>query len=140
MQGFSKHNLDAKGRLFIPAQHREELGNTFYMCPGFDHSIALYPQEVWDHIQDSLKSHSMSSVSDVKRRLGAVTQTCTLDAQGRIIIPQVMRKYASIDKEAVIIGAMNYVEIWNPERWQEKNGSLEETMESVAELMGEFEI
>lgn len=140
MEGYSEHNLDAKGRLFIPAQHREELGETFYMCPGFDHCIALYPQSIWDGIQAKIREYPMSKAREIKRRLGAVAQTCTLDAQGRIIVPQSMRQYADIEKETVIVGAMDYLEIWNPASWKEKSGPIEAVMESTADLMEEFGI
>ena len=116
MTGTYEHSIDAKGRLFIPAKLREELGVTFYLAMGVDECLAIYPQETWNRFTEKFASLPMSQ-SKAMRPLFANAAKCELDSQGRIVVPQKLRKYAGLDKDVVIIGVSNRAEIWNAERW-----------------------
>lgn len=93
MTGTYEHSIDAKGRLFIPAKLREELGVTFYLAMGVDECLAIYPQETWNRFTEKFASLPMSQ-SAAMRPLFANASKCELDSQGRIVIPQKLRKYA----------------------------------------------
>ena len=115
-----EHNVDAKGRLFIPAKWREDLGSTMIVTRGmlgktdrrclFGMSLAT-----WDML---LERYNRIAMTDVKaqnalRMTFANACDCELDKQGRILISGTLRKYAGIDKDAVLVGMGNRIEIWS---------------------------
>ena len=114
--GTYEHSLAPKGRLFIPAQLRKELGDPLYVTMGLDGCLAVYPQETWDTFTEKFASLPMSQ-SKAMRPLFANAAKCEPDSQGRILLPQKLRAYAGLDKDVVIIGVSNRAEIWNAERW-----------------------
>ena len=120
MTGTYEHSIDAKGRLFIPAKLREELGVTFYLAMGVDECLAIYPQETWNRFTEKFASLPMSQ-SAAMRPLFANASKCELDSQGRIVIPQKLRKYAGLEKDAVIIGVNDRAEIWSAETWNARD-------------------
>ena len=116
MTGQYAHTIDAKGRLFIPAKLREELGGTFHVTIGQDHCLSVYSDDSWNTVMDKLKTMNYSDVKRL-RPMFALAADCEPDAQGRILLPQKLRAYAGLDKDVVIIGVSNRAEIWNAERW-----------------------
>ena len=136
MTGQYAHNIDAKGRLFIPAKLREELGETFHVTIGPDHCLTISPNDTWDDFM--AKFHDMPySKGKSLRALSANAVDCEPDGQGRILIPAKLRKYADLEKEVVVIGSFDRAEIWNAERWAREeamafeSGSLEQAMEEM---------
>ena len=136
MTGQYAHNIDAKGRLFIPAKLREELGETFHVTIGPDHCLTIYPNDTWDDFM--AKFHDMPySKGKSLRALSANAVDCEPDGPGRILIPAKLRKYADLEKEVVVIGSFDRAEIWNAERWAREeamafeSGSLEQAMEEM---------
>ena len=136
MTGTYEHSIDAKGRLFIPAKLREELGVTFYLAMGVDECLAIYPQETWNRFTEKFASLPMSQ-SAAMRPLFANASKCELDSQGRIVIPQKLRKYAGLEKDAVIIGVNDRAEIWSAETWNAREEE-EMTPEKMAQCMAEL--
>lgn len=136
MTGTYEHSIDSKGRLFIPAKLREELGVTFYLAMGVDACLAIYPQSTWDRFTEKFASLPMSQ-SKVMRPLFANAAKCELDSQGRIVIPQKLRKYAGLGKDAVIIGVHDRAEIWAAETWNVEEAE-EMTPEKMAACMAEL--
>ena len=137
MTGTYEHSIDAKGRLFIPAKLREELGVTFYLAMGVDECLAIYPQETWNRFTEKFASLPMSQ-SAAMRPLFANASKCELDSQGRIVIPQKLRRYANLDKETVIIGVNDRAEIWSAEAWnaQEEEEMTPEKMSACLAALG----
>lgn len=136
MTGQYAHNIDAKGRLFIPAKLREELGETFHVTIGQDHCLSVYSDESWNRFMDRLREQTYSEVKKL-RPVFAYAADCEPDGQGRILIPTKLRQYADLEKEVVVIGSFDRVEIWNAQRWAEletaafESGSLEQAMEEM---------
>lgn len=124
MTGTFEHNIDAKGRLFIPARLREELGVTFHLAPGQEQCLAIYPQATWDRFVERFAALPMSQSAGL-RSFFANAVKCELDSQGRIVIPQKLRAYAGLEKEAVVIGVQEWAEVWAADAWRAKE---EETM------------
>ena len=137
MTGTYEHSIDAKGRLFIPAKLREELGVTFYLAMGVDECLAIYPQETWNRFTEKFASLPMSQ-SAAMRPLFATASKCELDSQGRIVIPQKLRKYAGLEKAAVIIGVNDRAEIWSAETWnaREEEEMTPEKMKACLAALG----
>ena len=136
MTGTYEHSIDAKGRLFIPAKLREELGVSFHLAMGIDQCLAIYPQETWARFTEKFASLPMSQ-SKSMRALFANAARCELDAQGRIVIPQKLRNYAKLEKETVIIGVNDRAEIWSKQAWQEQEDE-EMTPEKMSAVMAEL--
>ena len=124
MTGTYEHSIDAKGRLFIPAKLREELGVTFYLAMGVDACLAIYPMSTWDRFTEKFKSLPMSQ-SKAMRTLFANAVKCEPDSQGRIVITQKLRKYAGLEKDVVLAGMGSRIEIWSLERWKANNDSID---------------
>lgn len=137
MTGTYEHSIDAKGRLFIPAKLREELGVTFYLAMGVDECLAIYPQETWNRFTEKFASLPMSQ-SAAMRPLFANASKCELDSQGLIVIPQKLRKYAGLEKDAVIIGVNDRAEIWSAETWnaREEEEMTPEKMKACLAALG----
>ena len=137
MTGTYEHSIDAKGRRFIPAKLREELGVTFYLAMGVDECLAIYPQETWNRFTEKFASLPMSQ-SAAMRPLFANASKCELDSQGRIVIPQKLRKYAGLEKDAVIIGVNDRAEIWSAETWnaREEEEMTPEKMKACLAALG----
>ena len=133
--GTYEHSLDAKGRLFIPAQLRKELGDTLYVTMGLDGCLAVYPQETWDTFTEKFASLPMSQ-SKAMRPLFANAAKCEPDSQGRIVVPQSLRKFAMLEKDAVILGVNDRAEIWSAQLWYQDEEEM--TPEKMAACMSEL--
>lgn len=119
------HNLDAKGRLSIPAKFRDSLGSTVVIAQGPERCIRLYSQEDWDEFIEGLSSQIDTSTKkgrELFRRITAKAAVCDLDAQGRIIIGPSFRAYANITKEVAVVGNGKKAEIWDKARYDEIYG------------------
>ena len=136
MTGQYAHNIDAKGRLFIPTKLREELGQTFHVTIGLDHCLSIYSDENWNVLVEKIHEMPYNKARGL-RVLSANAVDCEPDAQGRILIPAKLREYAGLQKEVVVIGSFDRAEIWNAERWAREeamafeSGSLEQAMEEL---------
>ena len=116
MYGKFRHNVDAKGRLFVPSKLREELGDSFYVTLGLDHCLSVYTQESWQKILDRYGELPMSKARTL-RFLFANAAQCEPDKQGRFLIPAELRQYAGIRQEVTFIGQGGHAEIWDSEAY-----------------------
>lgn len=140
--GEYQHTLDAKGRLIIPAKFRDELGTGSVMTRGLDNCLFLFPAEEWEILEGKLKTLPLTK-SDARqfvRFLFSGATECELDKQGRINVPQNLREYAQIEKDAVVIGVSSRVEIWSKEKWESYVNQAEESFENIAENIVELGI
>jgi len=137
MTGEYQHSLDSKGRIFIPAKLREELGDVFYITISMDKCLCAYNSKNWQQLSDKV-----SAMPYVKQRmmrpLFAHAAKCELDGQGRALIPQNLREFAGLQKNVAVIGCNNHAEIWDSETWKEIY-SVETSPENIAAVMEELE-
>jgi len=119
-RGEDEHTIDAKGRVFLPVRHRDELGQTVFLGRGMDGQVNVYPQEVWEDMAQRLSqaNQARSEIRNASRFIFAAID-CELDRQGRIRIPASLRRYADLGSDVVILGNNDHVELWSRERWQE---------------------
>ena len=133
MTGQYFHNIDAKGRLFIPAKLREQLGDTLHVTVGQDGCLSVYSDTEWEKFQQKLDERNFTDVKKL-RLMFAYMADCEPDAQGRILIPAKLREYAGLTKEVVVVGSFDRAEIWSAERWAAieneafSTGALEQAM------------
>ncbi len=140
--GEYKHSLDSKGRLIVPSKFRDSLGENFIMTKGLDSCLFVYPQEGWVQLENKLKSLPLTN-KDARafvRFFFAGANECTIDKQGRILIPLSLREHAKLNKDAVIIGVSTRVEIWSREEWDKYNEDDSLSYERIAEKMAELGI
>lgn len=123
LTGTYQHNLDAKGRVFIPARMREELGEHFFVTRWFDDCLVVFSEEKWREFYEKLNSQEITRSRDFQRFFFANACEAEADAQGRIILPQNLRESAGLTREVTIIGVMNRAEIWDKAKWENYNGS-----------------
>ena len=137
MTGEYQHALDSKGRIFIPAKLREELGEVFYITISMDKCLCAYSAENWKVFSD--KVDGMPYVKQRKMRpLFAHACKCELDTQGRTVIPQNLRNYAELVKNVTVVGCNNHAELWDSDAWNSVF-QLETTPENIAAVMEELE-
>lgn len=140
--GEYQHSIDSKGRLIIPAKFREDLGDVFIITKGLDNCLFVYPKSEWTILEEKLKLLPLTrkdARAFVRFFFSGATE-CELDKQGRILIPGNLREHCKIDKDAVIIGVSNRVEIWSKEEWELYNDDEDLSYESIAEKMAELGI
>ncbi|RKY34875.1 MAG: cell division/cell wall cluster transcriptional repressor MraZ [Candidatus Omnitrophota bacterium] len=143
--GEFEHSLDKKSRVIIPAKFREALKNNsienFFITRGLDHCLFLFPEDEWRKQEQKFKSISFTKLEARKfNRLffsGASEAIC--DSQGRILIPQYLKDFASIEKDIVFIGVSNRIEIWSKVKWREFYENSRDTFEDTAEKLIDFE-
>lgn len=137
-RGEYEHNIDAKGRLIVPSKFRETLGNEFVATKGLDGCLFVYPISEWEKIEEKFSEVPLTTKDARKfsRFFFAGATTCEVDKQGRILLPNVLRKYAGLEKEIVSVGVLHRIEIWDREKWQEANEyeDMDEAAEHMAEL------
>lgn len=137
MTGEYRHSLDNKGRLFIPAKLREDLGDVFYVTLSTDRCLSVYSNENW--MLFSEKVNAMPYCQQRRLRpLFAFAAKCELDAQGRALIPHQLREYAHLEKTVAVIGCNNHAELWDASAW-DRLLSDEITPESILAAMEELE-
>ncbi|MBR3292834.1 MAG: division/cell wall cluster transcriptional repressor MraZ [Oscillospiraceae bacterium] len=137
MTGEYQHSLDNKGRLFIPAKLRDELGEVFFLTLSMDRCLCAYSAESWQALSE--KVNAMPYVKQRKMRpLFAYAARCELDAQGRALIPQNLRDYAGFEKNVTVVGCNNHAELWSSELWSEVY-AVETTPENIAAVMEELD-
>ena len=137
MTGEYNHSVDAKGRLFIPAKLREDLGTVFYVTIAPDQCLSAYSADSWNQFLEKYKAMPQTNKRKI-RAFFANAAKCELDAQGRILLPQKLRDYAALVKEVSIIGVGDHAEIWDAERWTEIS-AIETTPENIAAALEELE-
>ncbi|MCE7794710.1 division/cell wall cluster transcriptional repressor MraZ [Salipaludibacillus sp. CUR1] len=136
------HNIDDKGRMIIPAKFRDGLGSTFVVTRGMDKCLFVYPEKEWQQLEQKLKTlpFTKKDARAFTRFFFSGAAECELDKQGRVNIASTLRSYAALDKECVVIGVSNRVEIWSKAIWEDYFAESEESFAEIAEGIVDFEL
>lgn len=138
--GSYEHAIDAKGRLFMPAKFREELGSSFVLVNGIGKCIFVFSIEGWQNFSSKFASLPVTNKQAqlFMRKLYASAVEREPDKQGRILLSQGLKDFANLEKEAVIIGMGERVEIWSKAEWEnysnDDDNEYEEALNSLSEL------
>ena len=136
--GEYNHTIDAKGRLIIPSKFRETLGEEFVVTKGLDGCLFVYDNNEWKAFEEKLKSLPLTNkdARQFVRFFLAGAAMAQVDKQGRILVPAVLREFAGLEKDVVLVGVASRVEIWSQERWE--SAISYDDMEEIAEHMAEL--
>lgn len=131
-----RHSLDAKNRLFIPAKHREELGESFMVVKSIrERCLKVYSMAEWEEYISPITKMDRKDSEAILRALHRDAAQVSPDSQGRIVVPAALAAHAELTKGAVIIGCGKYAEIWSEETYEtmvaaEDLASMKELLES----------
>ena len=136
--GEYNHTIDAKGRLIVPSKFRESLGDVFVVTKGLDGCLFVYDNEEWNVFEEKLKSLPLTNkeARTFVRFFLAGAAEVEVDKQGRILVPGVLREFAGLKKDVVLIGVASRIEIWDRERFD--GTAVYEDMDEIAEHMAEL--
>jgi MraZ protein len=140
--GEFKHNLDAKGRLAIPAKFRSSLSVGAIITRGLDDCLFIFSREEWEALAKKLVSLPLAAANSraFVRLMLAGAADVELDSQGRVLIPDYLRAYAGVKKEAVVTGLYNRIEVWDSARWEQYKKRTEGASQEIAERMSDLGI
>lgn len=140
--GEHQHNLDAKGRVAIPAKFKDKLAAGAIITRGLDECLFVFASKEWEILAAKLIALPLAQANSraFMRLMLAGATDASLDNQGRILIPDYLRKYADLKKQVVIAGLMSRVEIWDMERWEAYKKKTESASDEIAEKLGELGI
>lgn len=132
-RGSSNHTLDAKGRIVIPSRFRELLvtdNGGMAMITRLDNCLFAYSLPEWAKIEARIVALAETSAQmrNFRRFFVGGAHECACDKQGRVLIPQSLREYAGLEKDAVLVGALEHFEIWSLERWTTTDKKMEEAL------------
>lgn len=131
------YRIEAKGRLAIPAQFREELKSGGVVTSGLDGCLFLFPNSYWQKFSEKLASLSLTNQTarNLTRVLIQSATDLNLDSQGRTLIPEYLRQQANLKKQVVVAGSLNRIEIWDQEDYHRHLDSITQTISNDASMM-----
>lgn len=138
--GEYEHSIDTKGRLIMPAKLKEDMGEKFVITKGLDGCLFAYSLKEWQGFEEKLRTFPLTNkdARALMRFFLAGAIECEIDKQGRFLIGANLREFAGLEKEVIIIGVLNKIEIWSKDKWlkysEEENNNADEIAEKMANL------
>ncbi|HET9071875.1 MAG TPA: division/cell wall cluster transcriptional repressor MraZ [Acidimicrobiales bacterium] len=118
--GRYEHSLDAKGRVVLPARFRSSFDSQAYLTQYLDGCLALWtPEEFGRRLAEYSQAQARSSADrNLARVWAAGSQEVEIDRQGRLALPQHLKEFAQLDRNVLVVGAMERIELWDPTQWE----------------------
>lgn len=140
--GEYNHSLDNKGRIAIPAKFRLALKRGAVVTKGLDNCLFLYSKEQFKEIAKKFAALPISQAKAraFSRHMLAGAMDVEFDNQGRITLPEYLRKFSSLRKNVVIAGLYDHLEIWDEGAWDKYKGESEKNSNAIAEALGDLGI
>ena len=140
--GEYNHNLDDKGRLAIPVKYRTILKKGAVVTKGLDNCLFLYSKEQFDKIAQKFAALPLSQAKAraFARHMLAGAMEVEFDNQGRVTLPEYLRKFSELKKSVIVAGLYNHLEIWDEAAWNKYKGEAEKNSNAIAEEMGDLGI
>ena len=144
-RGRFDHIVDTKGRISIPSKFREILSKKYddrLVVTNFDHCLIAFPAEEWTLLEQKAGTFSLMRKETVAffRFFYSSAVDCVIDKQGRLLIPQTLRDYASLKKDVVLVGEGKRIEIFAKERWLEEARTAEEDFDKIRDTLANLGI
>ena len=135
--GTFEHSLDDKGRVVLPATFRDQITQKGFLSQ-WDRCLGLWTEEGFEDVARRLTEKIRDGLApqEALRAFAANAHEVRPDSQGRITIPQRLREFAGLDRDAVVIGAIDRVELWDATRWQDQLGSADDSLINVVTALG----
>ena len=135
--GEFQHSLDAKGRIILPSRFRGRLESGLVLTRGLDGCLWVMSQGDWESFSVRLNDLSVADPRgrDTARFFFSGASEDRPDKQGRISVPEPLRRHAALERDVIVIGAGPRIEVWNPDRWEARRSSVEDNLEDrIADL------
>ena len=128
--GEHQHSLDAKGRVILPARFRDQLGDGAFLTSEVDGCLAVWPPAEFDRRAEEMRERAKGGVTErnVARFFFSGATEAAPDKQGRVAIPASLREFAGLERDVVVAGNYDHVEIWDAERWRDSKSRGERTL------------
>lgn len=138
--GEFSYKIDSKKRLAVPSKFRDELNGKAVVTRGLDGCLFLYKIDEWQALAEKISNLPLaqSDARSFARVMLAGAMEVELDSSGRILIPDYLKKYADLNKEVVIAGVYNRMEIWDKKKWDDYKSTTEEEVGDIAERLKEL--
>ena len=136
--GNYSHSLDEKGRLVIPKKMREELGSKIFIMKGFDGALAIYQESAYSSVMEELQRYSFNKKENrdyLRLKLASIVDL-DVDKMGRVQLPVAILAKYHINKDVIVLGAGDHIEVWDATRYEEYMSSIEDEYEDIAERIG----
>jgi MraZ protein len=132
------HAIDDKGRVAVPARFRAELAGGALVSKWIDGCLALHPRAAWDVLANKVATLPITETGarTFQRFIFGAAFEVELDRQGRLVVPAVLREFASLEAEAVVVGSRDHLELWSPARWAEYSSRMDEPDALAQHLQG----
>ena len=140
--GEFEHTIDDKGRLIIPAKLRAGLEEGMVITRGLDPCLWVFSPEEWAPLAERISSLPLTNPAfrDFARLMFSGAAEAVPDAQGRVLIPSYLRRYAQLDGDVVIIGLNRRLEIWNRDLWNERKARMEADVDGIAQRLSDLNV
>ena|SRR5437879_4025772 len=131
--GTYEHALDTKGRVILPAKFRDRLEQGAFLVRSIDGCLSLFDGEEFERVANDMQEQARRGALErnAVRSFAAGAAEATPDRQGRITIPQHLRTFAELERDVVVTGALNRIEIWNAAKWREVNAEAERALQAA---------
>ncbi|MFH0987505.1 MAG: division/cell wall cluster transcriptional repressor MraZ [Patescibacteria group bacterium] len=138
--GEYQYSIDDKKRLSIPSKFRKGLGKIAIVTRGLDGCLFLYPQEEWKKLAEKLGKLPLGQADarGFQRIMLSGAMEASIDNLGRILIPDYLKKYASLQRRVMIVGLYNHIELWNDKRWKDYQKKSEKEVGNMAERLSQL--
>lgn len=134
------HTIDEKGRLSIPASFRRELAGGVVVTRGLDGCLFVYPRAEWETLAAKVSQLPLAGKQSraFARLMLAGARDADTDSQGRVMIPEYLRQFASLGKHVIVAGLYNRIEVWDEDSWNEYRQATEANSDEIAEAMAQL--
>jgi len=134
------HTLDAKKRLSLPSKFRKEMGKKVVIAAGLDQCLSVYSLKEWERFSSRIAELSLgtSDSRDFNRYMLASASESDVDAAGRILIPEHLKRAAGLQSKVVVTGVYNRAEVWDARKWDTYKKRVEKKADMLAEKLGEM--
>lgn len=140
--GEYKSRVGEKKRVSLPTKFREQIGEDLILTRGYEESLILVNKEMWEKVAQGVINGSFTdkNIRDTSRFLVGSAKEIEMDSQGRFVIPESLFNHANLGSEIVFIGLVNWIEIWDAEKWQKRVGYLQEHGEKIAQEISKMSV
>ena len=140
--GEFSHSVDIKGRVAVPAKFRRQISSGAIVTRGLDTCLFIFTKKDWEELAGKLINLPLAQANSraFVRLMRSGATDVKLDSQGRVLVPDYLRKYAGIKKAVKVIGVYNRMEIWDDKKWEAYKEKTESASDEIAEKMSDLGI